>query len=491
MWNILIVTVLTLVPLTVPAQPEAPDIAIPSSPAGMRLAAFLESFNAGSEDERRRFILEHYVPGEDSAGSFERRMRIFTMLHDELGGLDLWQIEKDSRCVLEVLTKARAPQNEEPWVKLVLEVDSLAPHQLVSISFRPGEDPTEDLPEGRLTDQEVAAYLDDHLSKLADEERFSGAVLVAKDGLAIFRGAYGEASKRYAVPNRIDTKFNLGSMNKMFTGVAIAQLAQQGRLSFNDLIIEHLPDYPNREVAEQVTIHHLLTHTSGMESYWEELFDAEWPQIRTVEQLVELFASKPLRFEPGAGFHYSNAGPVVLGFVIERITGLSYYDYVREHIYSPAGMESTDCYEMDQPIENLAIGYTKRDCEGNRGGEEWRNNLFMHSVRGGPAGGGYSTVDDLLSFANALTRHVLLNKAYTDTVTTGKVSMGPDMRYAYLFGDQRRNGHRIIGHNGGAPGISAVLDIYVDLGYTVAVLANYDGVAEPVARRIGKLLMQE
>ncbi|MHC4991541.1 MAG: serine hydrolase, partial [Planctomycetota bacterium] len=279
---------------------------------------------------------------------------------------------------------------------------------------------------------------------------------------------------------RTDTKFNIGSMNKMFTGVAICQLAEQGRLSFDDPIIKHLPDYPNREVAESVTIHHLLTHTSGMGSYWNDQWQARFTQLRTVEDLLPLFVDDPIAFEPGARFQYSNAGPIVLGLIIERITGQSYYDYVREAICKPAGMVDTDCYEMDVPVPNLAMGYTNRRIDGARESGPRRNNLFMHSVKGGPAGGGYSTVEDLVRFGEALRQHRLLGPEYADLLVSGKVGMGGGAQYAYLFGDHVENGHRSYGHNGGAPGISAELRVYPELGYSYAVLSNYDGGAGSV-----------
>jgi CubicO group peptidase (beta-lactamase class C family) len=315
--------------------------------------------------------------------------------------------------------------------------------------------------------------------------------LFAKDGNVLFKKAYGLANKRYNVPNRTDTKFNLGSMNKMFTGVAVAQLAQQGKLSFNDPIIKYLPDYANREVAEKVTIHHLLTHTSGLDAYWDAMAERDWTKLRTVADFAGLFVDDTLLFEPGEKFHYSNNGPIVLGLIIEAITGMDYHDYIRENIAKPTGMINTDCYPMDLPVPNLAFGYTKMDHNNQRTGE-WHNNLFMHSARGGPAGGGFSTVEDLLKFDIALRNHRLLNKEYTDIVTSGKEQMGgPEMMYGYLFGVETENGQRIIGHSGGAPGISAILDMYFDSGYTVAVMGNYDEVAGVVAQKIRTLLMRE
>ncbi len=329
-------------------------------------------------------------------------------------------------------------------------------------------DSTDELSDSQELVEEVAAFV----QRQADEGKFSGAVLVAKQGVPVFEAAHGFASLDYEVPNRIDTKFNLGSMNKMFTSVAIAQLAELGRLSFDDRIVDHLPDYPNVEVARQVTIHHLLSHTSGLGNYWSEEYErTSKDRFRSVEDYLPLFVDQPLLFEPGARWSYSNAGFIVLGLIIERVSGQSYFDYVRENIYEPAGMTNTDAYEVDHVIRNVAVGYTR---SGEREGE-LKNNLFMHVVKGGPAGGGYSTVEDLLSFSNALLDHRLVSQEMTDRIFAGRsdtTRVGPG--YGYGFSRLLENGHLIVGHSGGFPGINAHLDMYVDLDYTVVVMSNLD-----------------
>ncbi len=362
---------------------------------------------------------------------------------------------------------------------LTFELESKPPHRFIYFGYEaPRNTSSSDAPVG--FPGELREYMDDLVSR----DKFSGTVLVAKDGNPIFKEAYGLASKRFNIPNHIDTKLNLGSTNKMFTGVAICQLAEQGKLSFDDKIIKHLPDYPNRDVAEGVTIHQLLTHTSGLGVYWNDKYNAIWSTIRTLDQLLPTFVDDPLQFKPGSQFGYSNCGPVVLGLIIERITGQTYYDYVRDHVYKPSGMINTDCYAMDQPISNLAIGYTNMNANHERADGPRRNNLFLHSVKGGPAGGGFSTVEDMLKFSRALKEHTLLSPEMTEMLLSGKVSMGYGMKYAYLFGDAMRNGHRCVGHNGGAPGISADFGFYPQLGYTFAVLSNYDGAASAVGNFI-------
>jgi CubicO group peptidase (beta-lactamase class C family) len=463
------------------SQPEIPD-----TPAGKLLTYLLNAFNSGDEDQWKSFIQDHWKERE---GAFESRLEFFKQVYSDLGGATLYRIGDSENYSLSVLLQAKNPSSEMEWVDLTVMVDTLPPHKLDRLSAQPGEEPGFEPPEGDLTQQDIVDFLDRYLDHLVSKDQFSGTVLIAKDGKPFYTRAYGLASKRYNIPIQLDTKFNLGSMNKMFTGVAIMQLVEQGKINLNDTVGKYLPDLPRKEIAEKVTVHHLLSHTSGMQDYWDEIFDSHWWEIKTVSQLGDLVFDDTLLFEPGTDFHYSNSGPIVLGMVIEKVTGQDYYDYIRENIYKPAGMINSDCYEMDTPVPNLAIGYTKMNYEGNRSSDgKWRNNLFMHAVKGGPAGGGFSTVEDLLKFDIALRNNKLISKVSFDTLTTGKTQRGPKTMYAYLFQDKTVNGQRIIGHGGGAPGINSNLDMYLDNGYTAAVMANYDGAAITVARKIEKLL---
>src|SRR5437763_1840258 len=215
---------------------------------------------------------------------------------------------------------------------------------------------------------------------------------------AIFEKAYGLANKTSNTSNNVDTKFSLGSINKSFTSVAIAQLAQQGRLSFNDPISKYLPDYPNKTVAAKVTIHQLLTHTSGMGMYFNEEFMKRRASLKTLTDILPLFANDALAFEPGEKMQYSNAGYVVLGLIIEKLTKQNYFDYVRDHIFEPAGMMNTDSYALEQRVPNLAIGYTSMGPTG-RPAPGARHETTPHPTgRGRSAGGGYSTLADILTW---------------------------------------------------------------------------------------------
>jgi len=332
----------------------------------------------------------------------------------------------------------------------------------------------------------VSSEIDSYLDSLVAENKLSGAVLVALDGVAIASKAAGIANKATGAPITLNTKFNLGSMNKMFTAVAIAQLAQVRRLSFDDPISKHLPDYPNKEVAGKVTIHHLLTHTSGMGLYWNEKFMAQREKLLTVAAHLPLFANDPLSFAPGEKFQYSNSGYMVLGAIIEKVSAQDYYSYLREHVFKPAGMADTGFYEPGAEIPNLAIGYTRMGPDG-KPLEEAMDNSGIREIKGGPAGGGYSTVQDMVKFHLALRSYKLLDRQHIELVTTGKVDGPGGSRYGYGFGDNTSDGKHIVGHNGGAPGIAANFEMYPELGYTVVLLMNTD---PPATRPIIKGIRQ-
>jgi D-alanyl-D-alanine carboxypeptidase len=315
---------------------------------------------------------------------------------------------------------------------------------------------------GDMRSESLTKKLGNFMLKQIGAEEFSGCVLVAKDWVPIFRKAYGLACKRYNVLNRINTKFNLGSLNKLFTKVAIMQLAEQQQLSLENCISKYIPKYPP-DVADKVTVNHLLTHTSGMGDYFNDKFEASKHRLRTVDDFLNLFINDPLTFEPGTRTQYSNAGYVVLGKIVEVVSGQDYYEYVREHIYRKVGMDDSDHYELDASTPNLAMGYTKISDTGNILEGPRRNNIFSIGVKGSPAGGGYSTVDDMLQFGAALSNCKLLHRKYTELLI-----QPPRVQTA----DEARP--RMFRAAGGAAGIGTMFKIYLDSGYVSIILSNYD-----------------
>jgi D-alanyl-D-alanine carboxypeptidase len=319
-----------------------------------------------------------------------------------------------------------------------------------------------------LIESELISATRQKLAQDTASDTFSGAVLIAHKGKPVFAQAYGLADREHKTPNTLETRFRIGSMNKMFTAVAVLQLAQEGKLGLDDPVGKYLTHYPNRDVATKVTIHHLLTHTGGTGEIFGPEFDAHRSELRTLQDYVKLYGNRGLAFEPGSRVEYSNYGFILLGAIVEKVSGESYYDYVRDHVYLPAGMTSTGSDPKDLVVANLSIGYT---ADGAANGV--RPNIDLLPYRGTSAGGGYSTVGDLLKFANAIQQDRLLNAHYTELLTVGKVVVQGG-RVASAFTEYSVNGIRCFGHAGGSFGMNGDLEVCPNPGYVVIVLANMD-----------------
>ena len=292
---------------------------------------------------------------------------------------------------------------------------------------------------------------------------FSGVVLVGRGDQVQLLEAYGVADRAAGRPNTVDTRFNLGSINKTFTAVALAQLIQQGRVSLDDPLAKHLPDYSNRAAAARITIRDLLSHRAGVATFMRADFGSA-----SVAEMARMVAAEPQVFEPGARQEYSNGGYILLGRVIEVAAGRSYADYVAEHVYRPAGMTSSG-FVTTADSGAVALGYFTADAQGRpmMGGPSVGSNP---PAPGNPAGGGYSTAADLFRFARALQGGRLLDQKMSDYLLNGTFAAEP--KFGFALREQMASGRRLVGNGGGAPGVNAEFRLEPAGDLTVVVLAN-------------------
>jgi D-alanyl-D-alanine carboxypeptidase len=352
------------------------------------------------------------------------------------------------------------------WSRAILVVLMVCSRAVSQVDMKIG--PPRQAP--KISTQELIERIGTYLDDLSAKDEFSGVVLLAKDGRPVFHKSYGLASKEYGVANDAETKFNIGSIDKVFTKIAIGQLLEKGRISsVDDKLEKYLPDYPNHDAASKVTLRQILNMQSGIgDIFGPTFFDTAKDKFRNIADYLPLFASQPLAFEPGTNRKYSNGGYIVLGAVIEKISGQNYFDYVRENIFKPLGMGNTDFYEGDVPTSNLASGYT-RDRENPQAPR--RNNIYTRPARGSSAGGGYSTAGDLLKFANAIEAGKIKNPAFDEGAPKPA-----NVAFAVMRG---------VGAAGGAPGLNATLETALPGGYTIVALSNYDPpTAEVVSAKI-------
>jgi CubicO group peptidase (beta-lactamase class C family) len=433
----------------------------------------VQVINDGDDVAQRNFASTHFSERFLRDTPVDRLVDHFRKMKTQSGGIDVSRVLKpEMPGQANMLLQTRTGHH---FVRVVAFEDSgkIGDYFLLTATDPEG-DISDDWPTAKVSPAEVRRQIERHAEFAAVRDLFSGVVLVADENEVLFHKAYGIGERSFDSPNRLDTKFNLASMDKMFTGVAIGQLVAAGKLSFDNKLSTVLPDYPNAALASKITIDQLLTHTSGLGDALKPEMREKKKNYQAPRDFFPLFVNDPPWFEPGSGWGYSNAGYIVLGAVIEKISGQSYFDYVRDHIFLTTGMRDTGYFELDQVVPNLAVGYGRFEDDilgvGSR-----RSNVVFLGYRGNSAGGGYSTAPDLLRFARALRKHRLLSPEMTEKVTAGKVAAGDD-RYGYGFWQWQTNQRDVRGNSGGGPnsGIDSNFRMFWDGSYTVIVLSNYD-----------------
>lgn len=305
------------------------------------------------------------------------------------------------------------------------------------------------------------------VTQMAAADQFSGVILLARNGRVLLQRAYGFADRAAGVPNTTSTRFDLASVTKMFTAVAVAQLMEQGKLSFNDPLSRFLPAFPSAEAAQRIQLEHLLSHTSGLDDFYPRDTLSRRPNLfRTVGSRMAVAHVDSLQFAPGTGWNYSNMGYIALGRVIEVASGQDFYDYLQTRVFAAAGMQHTGFPELDRVPRGLARGYESEYAPD--GTKEYRER-FGEGVRGGPESGAYSTAEDLLRFVEALRAGRLVTVVTLATISSPKPELHAPR---YGFGFQVDSAAGSYGHTGGIPGGSTSVDLFREGGYVLILLAN-------------------
>ncbi len=308
----------------------------PESPEGQKARAAFEVINSNESARIRTFVEDYFAPELRNLAPMDGHIQYLSGIFEGSHGYEFAGVRRyaEERSPGEIVVVVRNKLTEA-WEAIILELESEPPHGITNLYISPARSPSYLEPPPPIDEAEIPERLKAFVEKMVKADVFSGTVLLAKDGKVLLQGAYGLASKRFNVANRIDTKFNLGSMNKMFTSVTITRLVQEGKLSLEDPLSKYLStDWLPIEITEKIKIKHLLTHTSGLGSYFNDTYmKSSKTLFRALDDYQPLVQSETLAFEPGTDWSYSNTGMFLLGVVIEKVTGKSYFDVVRERIY--------------------------------------------------------------------------------------------------------------------------------------------------------------
>ncbi|MFN2400089.1 MAG: serine hydrolase domain-containing protein [Gemmatimonadaceae bacterium] len=475
-----------------PVSPPGPSSdaanigALPNSPAAKRLSEWVTAYNTGSLDSLTAFAATSFSRAALAKRNAADRAASDKWLYLNLGPMIVQAVDSsnDSSIAATVWQDL-----VEGWGHVTIATETTYPFGITSRQvsfFEPASSSVQ--VHANVTETQIASELTRFIPKLVRADVFSGVVSVYHQGRPVFGGAYGLARKDPDIPNAIDTRFEMASVSKMFTGVAIAQLVQRGILSYQDTIAKLLPDYPNRSVAARLTVHHLLTHTSGLPEYlFTEAYRVRRSRVRSPVDYWPFFGNDTLEFAPGSQWSYSSSNYVLLGAIIERVSGMSFVTYVQSHIFTPLGMTHTS-YELNG--DSAATAFTRFGADRRPDLDRYHSVERSADGRGSPAGGSFSTAPDLQRFGNGL----LLGKLVSDKTLREAITpriKAEDGTWSYGFESHEWNGVRFFGHNGFAGGAFNQVDIYPDLGYTVVVLSNVDmSGAGAIAYKMRLLLTQ-
>ena len=409
-------------------------------------------------------VIAPTMPKDDRAALLNELM----IANRESGGLEIVDRRTDPRQpdMLQLAVRARRDGRQGLFV---LVVDPKQSDKLTQATLFPMEDASlyATWPKGPASHERIAELVRAAIDKLAAADQFSGCVTVKVSGTVLLDECRGMAERSFAVPADHRTRFHVGSIGKMFTAVAIAQLVESGKLSWKTTLAEALPEYPDQQLARRVTLWQLLHHTAGLGDFMVDAYFQHRERYIDPADYLDLIANQPVSGEPGKQWSYSNAGYVLLGRIVEKASHETYDDYIQHHVFAPAGMASSGFDRLDDVVPGLATGYYREGVFSH----DWKAAWLKLGAKGGPAGGGYSTNSDLIAFATALRDGRLLKAATLPTLFDDEVPAGPGA-YAAGFGDRLSHGAHIRGHTGGIEGTTANLQIVWETGAVVALTSN-------------------
>ncbi len=472
-----------------PAASSAQEM--PDTPSGRLAARFVALVNGpgGSADLEfaSRVMSPAFLatmPPDSAAGWFD-------LIRRQSGGLTVDSVSsRGEMTLLSVTTRRGGRRARMAFAPAEGDTTRLAGIGVVPLAT-PGDGNRPVLPEGRVAPDSVMAPVVRLLEWASAHDLFAGTVLIRRGDRIVLDRSFGLRNRATGLVNSLPTRYHTGSWGKMMTAVAIGQLVDRGRFRFEDTLAAVLPEYPDREAARKITIHHLLTHQSGLGGLFDRPgWTVERPFLRQAD-MFPLFAGKPLAFEPGTGVRYSNEAFVVLAAIVEKYSGMPLARYFEQRIWRPAKMEGTcDCLSRrDEPMR--AVGYASFEERDPFGIEPFSDNEhFLGNTIANGAGGWYATTRDFARFMDALVSGKLVKPETFRRLTTPAVSLGgPEPDYGYGFQLQKFGGKAAIGHGGGGQrvGIGVQSRMFADRSWTVALFSNVD---QPPVNRLAREILE-
>ena len=455
---------LALTPLASAAAAASASPTLPDTPAGKVGGELIQHVNTDNPAQIEKWLPTVLSSAMDQDAKTNFVKTVVSAVRDS-GGVELVDVRNQQGMLILTVKGRRAGQ----IALFVLAADPAQPAMLVQADVMPMDDPAlyAAWPSTAVSRDEMTRLIRTTLDQIVHTSDFSGCLTVFDGRQTVFDECRGTAERDSGVAVDQQTKFHIGSMDKMFTAVAIAQLVEAGKLSWDSTLAQLVPEYSDHAAAQKITVWQLLHHTAGLGDFFVSEFSQNREKFVDPADYLDLIARQPKVSEPGKDWNYSNAGYVLLGRIIENVSHENYFDYIQHHVFAPAGMDSSGFDSQEDITPKLATGYFREGPFST----DWKANWMTLPFKGSPAGGGYSTNTDLLRFAAALRDGKLIKPETVTKMFDGEVPAGPG-GYAAGFGDRLSHDRHVRGHAGGAPGMDADLAMVWETKAAVAVTSN-------------------
>ncbi|MFI5237552.1 MAG: serine hydrolase domain-containing protein [Ignavibacteriales bacterium] len=453
-------------------------------------ARFINAINSESEVEQKEIIINIFSQSEIDEVGVERLGGLVKQLHDNFAPIVYHHSEVlifDKPEGMSYLMHIYAKQPDAVmWKDFQMRLDPELPHKLKSIGFIAEVSEPITLPNGSIEQKQTLDWLSGYLGKLKYEYDLYGSILIAKGEKILFKEYYGFADVEKKIPITNKTLFNVASGGKMFTALCIAKLVEINKLSYDDKITKYLTGFSDESKADKITIHHLLSHTSGISEYWSGQNDAAVYSATNIDDHLRLVLKSGFDFEPGTAYQYCNSNFILLGAIIEKVTGKSFYDFVQETIFNSAEMNQSGYF--NHASNNTATPLARGENE-----TDWIE--AVHGIKGSSAGGSYSNTTDILKFSSAIKNNKIISKKTFQNMITSKnsgIKEPMDVDYGYGFILSKSSLELGYGHGGTADGVNFEFRYFPESDITFIMFCNQNnGAYDDLKKNTIKLITGE
>jgi CubicO group peptidase (beta-lactamase class C family) len=451
---------------------------------------FVKAIEVDSNEEKETIVKDIFSSETINTKGVDRILGLLEMLKSDLSPFEyhhseLAEFEMGAGNISRILHVYIRKKGSKFWKDIQLRLDPSPPHKIGQLGFIAEVAEPVNLPNGGITQEYTFNWLNDYINKLIEENELYGSILLTKGNNILLERYYGFEDIEKTRKITKNTSFNLGSGNKMFTSILIAKLVSEGKLKYEDNVIKYLPEFGISEKSKKVTLHQILTHTSGVGEYWTEEFEKEDPELNSLSDYLPFIMRENFVFEPGEDFMYCNSNFILSGLIIEKVTGQDYYKYVEENLFKPLNLNSTFHYTKSEYESGIAQPHSHDD------NENWK--LSEPPFKGSSAGGCYSNVRDIWEFSKKLISGDIISKKYVDKITTSKTNKIQDaLGYAYGMIIEKHQDEISFGHGGTSYGVNFEYRYFPNLDITLVMFCNQDnGAYDDLKRNTIKLITGE